>query len=707
MRRVDVRRVPATLAATGAQSPSPPVGSPGDAVGAAPGGPAGGAHLSYSPALDGLRAVAVLGVLAFHGGVSWLPGGFLGVDAFFVLSGFLITSLLVREWESTGTIALRAFWARRARRLLPALFALVVFVVCVAPFAMPAGTYPGLRGDALSALLYFANWHFIFAGATYFAQSAPPSPLTHTWSLAIEEQFYLVWPIAVLLVLTRTRGLRTLLWVCVAGALGSAVEMALLYREGASLTRLYYGTDTRAQALLAGAALAVGLSLVARRRGKTTGDEAAWLPASRHARNVISVLGLVGVAGSAALWGTSTGTSPFLYEGGFLVVAVCAAAVVAAAVCLPAGALARVLAARPLRDLGRISYGVYLWHYPLFLWVDGQRTGLQGAALFALRCALTIVVASASFLLLERPVRRGHLLRGPRAWLAAPAGIALSAAVVLVATVPQSTAPAAAAPSAHPGALRVLTIGDSTALTLGIALSEDAAHYGITQRDVAILGCGVTDGRQVRVTGKVQTVARPCNSSPVPPGTPRVESVPTPYGVSTTTPDGERWTAWYRAWVARDRPDVVIILVGRWEMVTRTFEGHWTNILHPAFAAYVARELRRTVQLATADGAKAVLMTAPCFDSGEQPDGQPWPTDASARLDAYNRIVDEVAAQAGGRVSVFGLDALVCPGGVFHRVLGGVVVRSPDGVHFSASAGPYLGPRIWPFVLEVAGERRS
>jgi hypothetical protein len=255
--------------------------------------------------------------------------------------------------------------------------------------------------------------------------------------------------------------------------------------------------------------------------------------------------------------------------------------------------------------------------------------------------------------------------------------------------------------------VRVLTIGDSTALTLGVALSEDAAGYGITQRDVAILGCGVTDGRQVRVTGNVVAVARACNTSRVPPGTPRVETVPTPYGVSTTTPEGETWTAWYRGWVLRDRPDVVLILAGRWEVVTRTFRGRWTNILHPAFAAYVTRELLRTVQLVTHDGAKAVLMTAPCFDAGEQPDGQPWPTDAPARVAAYNRIVEQVATRAGPRASVFGLDALVCPGGVFHRVLGGAVVRSPDGVHFSATAGAFLGPRIWPFVLQVADGRRS
>ena len=678
-----------------------------------PDGPATGVHLSYVPALDGVRALAVLGVLAFHGGVSWLPGGFLGVDAFFVLSGFLITSLLLGEWRATGRIALGGFWARRARRLLPALFALVVAVVCLAPVVMPAGSYPGLRGDAISTLLYVANWHFVSAGATYFAQAAPPSPLTHTWSLAIEEQFYLLWPVVVLVVLTWTRRLGPLLWVCAAGCVASCVEMALLFGGGASLTRLYYGTDTRAQSLLVGATLAVGLAMLADRRDATTDPSVAWSPwspTSRRTRVALGVLGAVGTTGGAAAWVGVQGASAFLYEGGFLLVALSSAAVIASAVCLPEGVLSRVLGAHPLRALGRISYGVYLWHYPLFLWVDAGRTHLHGAALLGLRFLLTVAVSWASFVLLERPVRRGRVLHGRRAWIAAPAGVALVAVVAVVTTLPPSTLPADAAPgptapAAPHRAVRVLVIGDSTALTLGVALSEDAARYGIAQRDVAILGCGVVTGRRVRVTGRVESISRPCSTSPLPAGTPQVKRVPTPFGVDVTVPDGERWSAWYRHWVARDRPQVVVVLAGRWEVVTRLVGGRWTNIGHRAFAAAVARGLRRAVRIATARGAAAVLMTAPCYDAGEQPDGQPWPTDAAARVAAYDRIVRAVAVRSGRRTSVFPLGALVCPGGKFHRRLDGVTVRAADGVHFSLTAGAFLGHRIWPFVLRAAGVR--
>jgi peptidoglycan/LPS O-acetylase OafA/YrhL len=664
----------------------------------------------HLPALDGIRALAVLGVLAFHGGISWLPGGFLGVDAFFVLSGYLITTLLLQEWQRSGTIRLRAFWGRRARRLLPALLALLVFVSCYAAFAVP-GTFPGLRGDALATLFYVANWHFILNGSNYFAQTGPVSPLTHTWSLAIEEQFYLVWPVVVLLVLRMWRGLRPLWWLAVAGTLGSALEMALLFRAGASTTRLYDGTDTHAQSVLLGTVLALGLALLAERKGALeTGVARRWQPAPRLTTGVgrdtvAAAAGWVGVVGSIVLWSHIRGTSPLLYQGGFLLAGLAAAGVVASAVLCPNGLLSRTLSVQPLPALGRISYGVYLWHYPLFLWVDGQRTGLEGYALFATRCAVTLVVASASYVAIERPIRRGRLLAGWKAWVAAPVGAAATALAVVLATV---TPAVAAAPmvrsTALPGSasLRVLVIGDSTALTLGIALAGDAATYGVTERDEAILGCGVTDGRLVAAAGTVVRVARPCSSNPAPAGTPQLESTPTPYGVTAVTPDAEHWTAWYRHWVSVVRPDVVVLLAGRWEVVTRTFRGHWTNILNPSFAAYVRRQLRRTVRLATAGGAHVVLMTAPCYDNGEQPDGQPWPTDAHSRVAVYNRLVRSVAAADPTQATVFDLDGLVCPGGQFQRTLHGIPIRMADGIHFTPAGGPVLGPAIWPAVVRAA-----
>src|SRR5277367_6126241 len=175
-------------------------------------------RVAYLPGLDGVRAFAVLAVMIYHGGISLTPGGFLGVDTFFVLSGFLITSLLVSEWQGTATIRLGAFWARRARRLLPALLLMLLFVAFYASVIVPKGTYGALRLDALATLLYVSNWHFILVNSNYFNETSASSPLLHTWSLAVEEQFYVIWPLVVLGVLHFTRSLGALFALCCAAA---------------------------------------------------------------------------------------------------------------------------------------------------------------------------------------------------------------------------------------------------------------------------------------------------------------------------------------------------------------------------------------------------------------------------------------------------------------------------------------------------------
>ncbi len=215
------------------------------------------------PALDGLRAVAVIAVLLFHGGVAGARGGFLGVDVFFVLSGYLITMLLLREQQATGRIALGAFWARRARRLLPALFFVLAAVAVYAAFLVEPQARLSLRLDGLATLGYVGNWRQLGAEGGYFAQGATPSPLRHTWSLSIEEQFYLVWPLVVVALLrgrrlTRSR-VRRVLVVAAVAALASAVLMSVLL--GGDVSRVYYGTDTRAQSVLVGCALAALLRL--------------------------------------------------------------------------------------------------------------------------------------------------------------------------------------------------------------------------------------------------------------------------------------------------------------------------------------------------------------------------------------------------------------------------------------------------------------
>jgi len=653
-----------------------------------------------------VRAFAVLAVMAFHGGLPFLPAGFLGVDTFFVLSGFLITSLLVSEWRATGTVRLRAFWARRARRLLPALLLVVLFVALWSDMVAPKGTYPDLRADALSALFYAANWHFIAAGGNYFVQTGPASPLTHTWSLAIEEQFYLLWPLIVLGVLRLTKDLRVLLGVAVAGAAASAVEMAVLFRSGTDLTRLYYGTDTHAQCLLVGAAVALGWALAGQRRA-----QGSALPAT--AGRILGAIGAAGAVGTAALWWRTSYTSAFLWEGGFVLAALATAAVVLTAAVAGGSAVSRVLSWSPLRFLGRISYGLYLWHFPLFQWVDAERTGLRGYPLFGARLGVTVVVATASFYLVERPIRHGGVLRRWRAWVATPVAVAGVAGLVVATTAggaglaagassPPSTPPSVPTVTSVPTGgqpgppTTVLLLGDSTAVTFGFGLGVQAHQYHATLVNQAIIECGVAEVTDVETGQAVEPPGPACR-----PGTDPVD----------------QWPALWQADVDRYRPQVVAILVGRWEVSNVKWDGAWTDILSTPFAHYVRRQLQLAVDIASSEGAHVDLLTAPCYDSGEQPDGDPWPADAPSRLAAYNAIVRAVGAANPSVVTVVDLDAIVCPGGRFVANENGIPIRAPDGVHFPWFTvgqpdaadpdtlaqvdrfGDWIGPRVWPKLL--------
>ena len=662
-----------------------------------PDAPRRGPNLSYIPALDGIRGVAIIVIMGYHGGVFLTSGGFYSLDTFFALSGFLITSLLISEWQSTSTIRLGRFWARRARRLLPALLVMLLGVSLFAAFAVPPGTYPTLRDDALSALFYFANWHFIAAGSNYFNQTALTSPLTHTWSLAVEEQFYLVWPLVVLGLLKLWRSKRVLLMVSVLGALASSIEMAVLYSTH-DVNRLYYGTDTRAQSLLVGAALAVSLSLWADRRhragcvpavsdriSRRTGGDPAWAAQSARGQAGALAVGLAGGAASVVLWTLVSYNDAFAYRGGFLLAAVATGAVLFSVVCSQRSVLARSLSVAPLRYIGRISYGMYLWHFPLFIYVDHARTGLIGFPLFAVRIAATLVVATGSFYVVERPIRQGNFLTGWRTWTISPVAVLGTVAALIAATsVPVVAAkppPPASALDAGPP-VRALVVGDSTAATLDIGLNEFARDYDVEPFNGGILGCGVTDGAEYEEKGVDAPMAAQCRGAP-----PRLQ-----------------WPRLWKADIAKDDPNVVMILAGRWEVSNRSYEGHWTNIENPTYAAYVQRELRYAVRVAGSDGASVVLLTAPCYDTGEQPGGQPWPEDSRARLSIYNDIVREVAASTPG-VALLDFNAMACPGGRYEEFMGGQQVRLADGIHFTFTGGNVFAPRIWPFIVKLARQQ--
>ncbi|HUJ66002.1 MAG TPA: acyltransferase family protein, partial [Acidimicrobiales bacterium] len=650
---------------------------------------------------DGIRGVAIIVIMGYHGGVFLTSGGFYSLDTFFALSGFLITSLLISEWQRTTTIRLGRFWARRARRLLPALLVMLLAVAIFAAFLVPAGTYPTLRGDTFSTLFYYANWHFIANGSNYFNQTALTSPLTHTWSLAVEEQFYLVWPLVVLGLFKLWRSTRIFLVVCVVGALASAVEMGQSYSPG-DVNRLYYGTDTRAQSLLVGAALAASLTLWAdhRRRAGTVrpgtepirrrlGGDPAWAVQTLRGRAAVLAVGLAGVGVSAVLWTLVSYNDALAYRGGFLLAALATTAVLFSVVCSQRSVLAQCLSVAPLRYVGRISYGMYLWHFPLFIYLDHARTGLTGYPLFSVRVAVTLLVATGSFYVVERPIRQGNILRGWRTWAITPVAVLGTAAALVAATSVPAVAVKAPAP-APSGALdtgpqvRTLVVGDSTALTLDIGLNEHARDYGVVPFNGGILGCGVTDGAEYQEKGVDAPMAVQCRGTSPP----------------------SQWPTLWKADIAKDHPNVVMILAGRWEVSNRTYDGRWTNIDNPTYAAYVQRELKSAVQVADSTGAAVVLMTAPCYDTGEQPDGQPWPEDSRTRLDIYNGIVRRVAASVPG-TSLLDFNAMACPGGQYEEFMDGQQVRLADGIHFTFTGGNVFAPRIWPFVVRIGRQQMT
>jgi len=387
----------------------------------------------YWPQLDGVRAVAISAVIAYH--LGYLPGGWVGVDIFFVLSGYLITTILTSHdgsWRRLST-----FWGGRARRLLPAVLVLLLALSIYAWVRGPGLVPAQLRTPALATLFYSANWQEIHAGSSYFTQFTAPSPLQHMWSLAIEEQYYLVWPLllGVLLFATRTRWIRhqkrTLLLCVVTLALLSAAWMGVaehLYGPN----RAYLGTDTRAWELLLGGAAAL-----------------LWPPGSAVTRRrpwaVLTALGVAGVV-AGAWW--SGGPPWWTWDGGLVGFALCAGLVIVGGIRAPNSPVARFLSLGPVRWVGLISYSLYIWHWPVIVLMTQDSTGLAGAELLVVRLGAMVAAACASFYLIERPLRRADWRRlRSRLHVPAPsfalAGLAVTAVLILGGTVGPQRAPSA------------------------------------------------------------------------------------------------------------------------------------------------------------------------------------------------------------------------------------------------------------------------
>jgi peptidoglycan/LPS O-acetylase OafA/YrhL len=456
--------------------------------------------------LDGLRAIAVAAVVTYHLGYDWLPGGFLGVDLFFVISGFLITTLLLAELEKRGRIDLGAFYLRRAKRLLPALF-LVLGVTLLLVATIATDVAQQTVRDTPAALLYVSNWWAIAQEQSYFELVGRGNMLAHLWSLAVEEQFYLVWPAVLggLCLVAPRLGIRRRSFVravALGGALLSAAWMAVI-AVGAGMpidadpTRVYFGADTHASSVLLGAALATGWQVLRFRRDIVPG-----------ARTVLGVGGGIALALTGWFLLTVSEYTEWLYRGGFLVVGGVFVVVVAAAT-HPGSPLGPLLDVTPMRWVGERSYGIYLWHWPIFLVTrPGVDVPWEGPLVDVARVALVLGVAELSYRYVETPVRHGAL----GAWIARARG----------------TVHAGGAAALLPGT-RGLTVLAATAISLGV-LAGLLSTAPTPSQVAASEGLGSTT--EVVDTGASTASVRPVVAAPSTAPQVTKTAVPLPYSGS-------------------------------------------------------------------------------------------------------------------------------------------------------------------------------
>jgi peptidoglycan/LPS O-acetylase OafA/YrhL len=618
-------------------------------------------RLRHIPALDGARGAAVVAVILFHAG--YLTGGYLGVDLFFVLSGYLITGLLLAERTKTGSIKLSAFWARRARRLLPALFLMLAGVAAFAAFVAQPTQLDQIRGDALATVGYVANWREIFNGHDYWAIFSAPSPLNHTWSLAIEEQFYLVWPLLllglVMLPLRRLSLAARVLIVAVIGTVGLGALAVALGSTGADNSRAYFGTDTRAPAILLGAGLAAGVALWGTVQSKVT-------------RIALEVAGLAALGWLAWEWIFLDGQDAFLLQGGLLAAGVAAMIVLAAATHPSRGPIAVALSFAPLRWIGLISYGLYLWHWPVFVWLDQARTDLNGWQLAVVRVAVTLAISVASYFLVEMPIRRGALA-GWRIRALTPAVVLATVALLFAATAGAVGPPTVQAAIEHGNHLvpkntpppvvgqpRILVVGDSVAVYLGPALHDLQAPMAVTTFAAGVPGCEV----------------------------PRAENHRPPVGSDVSGADAvtdpaacREWPTRWHTQLAETQANYALLIIGFPGVQDLQVGGAWLTPCTKSWDRYYTSELTEALQTLASTGARVSITTA------APPAAFYFPKSLTTQTECLNKDIRAAALVTQARV--VDVAAYVCPNSRCQQVIDGKELR-PDGFHYSGSGGDLI-----------------
>ncbi len=655
----------------------------------------GGHRLTYLPALDGLRGAAVAVVVAFH--AHWLKGGYLGVDLFFVLSGFLITRLLLNEYGETSRIDLVEFWKRRARRLLPALIILVSFAAIAERYRGSLDGPAGGRRDVVGALTYSSNWLRLSSGAGYWSQFRGPAVLDHTWSLAIEEQFYVVWPLVffALLRLVRTDAGRAV--VLAVASCGLGFWSLRVFSTTSDASRVYMGTDTRAVALMLGASVAA----VAR-----------WRPRQSNGA-ALQFAGVVSLAALAIMTVRMRGDLLITYQGGLIACSLAGAVVVAAAAVEHPAQIFRVFTVAPMRWLGQRSYGIYLWHWPIMVGLHVAKAPGSASWRRIVAIAATFGVAELSYRFIEQPIRKHGLRAFHRPLQTAAVGLATVALALLVVFVPptqtstaveiplptavelplptavsappSSTAPTAtidstaststlpslpplpvqALPAGRPP--RVLFVGDSVGWNLAIQAGNESERLGIEVLNEAHAGCPLTD----------TPLRRRLDESSVP---------------LVFPPECDEAVRSYRDTVARDQPDVVIMVFGASFLNENEIgPNDWHAPCTAPFDNWLEDQIRKSADDLSSTGATVYWATQAYYRAEVDGYTPMW----DDQIDCENESAREVVAQSDGAMGVLELGEWACPTRDCLAERDGFVLR-PDGTHFLLEGASMAN--IWMFL---------
>ena len=628
---------------------------------------------SRNDALDGLRLLAVAAVMAFHFGLPHAAGGFLGVDVFFVLSGYLITSLLLTQLER-GRIRVFEFWTRRMRRLIPALLVVLGVVLAWSAIVAPSVARDGLRGDITATLFYVANWHFI-STSTYFASDGVPSPLQHMWSLAVEEQFYLVWPLLLgltaLVVRQPRRRVVAVGAIAGAGLVASAIRLSMLW-AAAGQDRAYLGTDSRIFEPLVGALLAV-LMTSASVRGLIARTH--WL--------------LLGLGGAGLWWGLETlggagGATRAYANGGAVVVALSTAAVIAA-IATRRSVATSALALPAVAYLGRLSYAMYLWHWPLQVWTgrygwwDLSRLGTPVRA--TVLTLLTVALAALSYHLIEAPIRYGSVARflAPRrAFVVVP--LVLGAMFLVNSSV---VLPRAGAATGTGVTRTIVLVGDSVPQRLAPELARAAARHGYVVISATRGSCPATGVAVVGPTGK-------------------------PWGAGTVCATDV--PARQDAAVAKYRP-AIVIWWSRYELADRVdAHGHPVPFNTPPYWALQEQAFATRTAALSRYGATVVAVQIERSGLGMATRCTPAKCgpflerliNATRAQDTWNAFL---ASHTTGSVRSISIQSLVCRNAASpcnDRLANGSLAR-PDGTHYAPGAAPAVARAVINRSLAVAG----